>query len=222
MCVSSTESDIKPAEQIVARRLPSRNRRASISLELNPLRPTSIEEIRNNNKHIINANNGNNIREDKISEGKGEEEGGSETNEMGTNSVDLEAGHRQQSVYQSRRGTTRSSNRIVRQKRATFMDVATGAISFKSFVKQKTRKSQRLGFLERNEQNNIMKMEKVTFLWRVSYCPCVIYFLHFLSLIGVAARYLLYLNVCFIAISCCFMLLCAGPPASSEVIIKQK
>ena len=122
-------------EIVVARRRPSRTRRASISIAPSPpIRPPSPEE----NK---------------------ESHGNSDKNQP-----DLEAGHRQSSIFQSRRSLTNKTP-IVRKQRASLIDVARGAVTLKSFVKQRTRRSQRMGFVERNEQNNIIKMERV--------CVCV-------------------------------------------------
>jgi hypothetical protein len=146
----------EPGTVVIARRRPSWSRRASISFPLNPLRPPPHEEEEENKENNV-------MREVSVSVSVGGEDSFHLED-------DMETGNSSKKTFQPRRITT---TRVVRENRASIMDIAHGKMSVMGFVENRTR-SQKLGFHERSEQINIMKMEKV---WSSSsslmFCYCM-------------------------------------------------
>ena len=72
-------------------------------------------------------------------------------------------------TFQSRSGRTSVVGKIAISRSPTILDVVRGDESFKSFIHNRT-SIQGMGFRERSEQINIMKMEKVSeYVLRIIY-----------------------------------------------------
>lgn len=138
----------KNAEEVIARRQPSRNRRASISVALLPASARAPP----------NTGEDDNDAEDSKKGDVFSDNGSSAANDSSCR--DVEAGMSNRSLFQAREGKTR----VVPRSKSTIVDVARGRTSISEFLDSRAS----LGFRERSQQNNIEKMEKVHCLYVAS------------------------------------------------------